>query len=435
MPIRFVMEAEWEACDCGLPEDRMTAARLHIAVGDLVATRIEDTLSHAVHDRIHVSAYPLALWFAANWWRLRWEPQSLWGELPVSWRMAHEMPAAGHGFIWPRIAFSSDGETIEASCRPSRLNSPEPIRYLSDFRASIEGNEFESAVDGFIDHVLARLRELNAGDTDLSRLWSEVTAERRDPKEQAWRKLEARLGFDPDEAPEQTLRDLLALSEQTGQAALDEIAPALPKATLDEAIRRTTCIAHGTGTIAHVHKPDALRHLHFSSGMPPWDRGRSLATAARRAWAISQDAVTDQDLANLFDIPIRTFSPEHGTDLKVPFGLAIRETGDSRLNLLFKRRNASGLRFEAARFLADYLTAPASDAWLPATDTRTARQKMQRAFAAEFLCPIDALQAFLDDDLSEERIEEAADHFGVSALTAKNQLASHDINAASTVTI
>ena len=60
---------------------------------------------------------------------------------------------------------------------------------------------------------------------------------------------------------------------------------------------------------------------------------------------------------------------------------------------------------------------------------------MQRAFAAEFLCPINALQAFLDDDLSEERIEEAADYFGVSALTAKNQLASHDINAASTVTI
>ena len=62
MPIRFVMEAEWEACDCGLPEDRMTATRLHIAVGDLVATRIEDTLSHAVHDRIHVSAYALTNW-------------------------------------------------------------------------------------------------------------------------------------------------------------------------------------------------------------------------------------------------------------------------------------------------------------------------------------------------------------------------------------
>jgi hypothetical protein len=429
------MEAEWEACDCGLPEDRMTAARLRIAFDELVATRIEDTLSHAVHDRVHVSAYPLALWFAANWWRLRWEPQSLWGDLPTSWRMAHEMPAAGHGFIWPRIIFNSDGETIEASCRPSRQNSPEQICYLSDFKVSIDGVEFESAVDRFIEHVLARLQAQNAGETDLSKLWRDVTAERRDPTEQVWRKLEARLGFDPDEAPEQIMRDLLALGEQAGQAALDEIAPALPKGTLDDAIRRAACIAHGTGTIAHVQEPEALRHLHFSAHMPPWDRGRSLATAARRAWAISQDVVTDQDLSDLFDIPVRSFSPEHGADRRAPFGLAVRKSGDSHLKLLFKRRNASGLRFEAARFLADYLTAPNSDAWLPATDTRTARQKMQRAFAAEFLCPINALLSFLNDDLSEERIEEAAAYFGVSALTAKNQLASHDIISANMVTI
>src|SRR3954447_18527241 len=210
MPIRFEMAAEWEACEYGLPEDRMTTARLRIAFGDFVATRIEDTRSHAVHDRVNVSAYPLALWFADNWWRLRWEPQSLWGEAPTSWRMAHEMPAAGHGFIWPRIAFNSDGETIEVSCRPSRQNSPDPIRYLSDFKASIEGGDFESVVDDFIGHVLGRLRERDAGETDLSRLWSDVTAERLDPKEQVWRKLEAQLGFDPDEAPEQILEDLLA---------------------------------------------------------------------------------------------------------------------------------------------------------------------------------------------------------------------------------
>ncbi|MGF7208249.1 hypothetical protein GGE65_002834 [Skermanella aerolata] len=425
MPTKFVMNAEWVACDCGLPEDRVTATHLHIAAGDFVATHIEDTLSHTVHDHVHVSAYPLALWFAANWWRLRWEPQSSWGEFPASWRMAHEMPAAGHGFIWPPVTFSSDGETIEVSCHPSRQKSPEPIRYLADFKATIEGNDFESTVDAFIDHVLVRLRQQKAGETDLSRLWTEVAAERQDPKERERRRLEAQLGFDPDEAPEQALLDLLTLREQAGQAALDEIAPTLPRTALNEAIQRTTRIATRTGTPACIHTPNALQNLHFSPGVPPWSRGRTLATAARRAWAITRDAVTDKELASLFDIPVRSFSPEPGTDPKAPFGLAVREPGDSRLKLLFKRRSASGRRFEAARFLADFLIAPATDAWLPATDTRTARQKVQRAFAAEFLCPIDSLQAFLNDDFSEDRIEEAADYFGVSALTAKNQLASH----------
>ena len=49
----------------------------------------------------------------------------------------------------------------------------------------------------------------------------------------------------------------------------------------------------------------------------------------------------------------------------------------------------------------------------------------QRAFAAEFLCPIEALLARLDDDLSDDAIEEAADHFGVSERTAQSQLVNH----------
>jgi len=60
--------------------------------------------------------------------------------------------------------------------------------------------------------------------------------------------------------------------------------------------------------------------------------------------------------------------------------------------------------------------------WLVTADLSTARQKFQRAFAAEFLCPIRSLIGFLDDDFSESAIEDAASHFSVSERTVESLL-------------
>ena len=59
------------------------------------------------------------------------------------------------------------------------------------------------------------------------------------------------------------------------------------------------------------------------------------------------------------------------------------------------------------------------------SDLATATQKRQRAFAAELLCPIDALVEFLDGDYSESAQEDAADHFEVSETTIAALLANN----------
>ena len=83
------------------------------------------------------------------------------------------------------------------------------------------------------------------------------------------------------------------------------------------------------------------------------------------------------------------------------------------------------MRFEAARFIVGHLLASPRERWLPATDAKTARQKVQRAFAAEFLCPFDAFEDFIEGDFSPEVIEEAGTLFGVSELAVKSHLANH----------
>ncbi|MYA16932.1 MAG: hypothetical protein F4Z28_09290, partial [Gammaproteobacteria bacterium] len=67
-----------------------------------------------------------------------------------------------------------------------------------------------------------------------------------------------------------------------------------------------------------------------------------------------------------------------------------------------------------ARLIADRLFENnIGDPLLPATQSYIYRQKAQRAFAAELLAPIDAEDDFLDGDRSEDRHNDAAEHFNV----------------------
>lgn len=101
------------------------------------------------------------------------------------------------------------------------------------------------------------------------------------------------------------------------------------------------------------------------------------------------------------------------------------------LNFVPRKRHRLAKRFEFSRFLGDHLREPEGSAhWLASTDLATSRQKYQRAFAAEFLCPIRSLVEFLGDDFTESAFEEAADRFGVSEQTVESLLANNGYLAA-----
>jgi hypothetical protein len=71
----------------GTPEDRACFAAIGIAYGDICLTQAEDVFVNRVRDKVHLSGYRLAEWFAWNWWRLRWEPRTT----ALDWALAHRM--------------------------------------------------------------------------------------------------------------------------------------------------------------------------------------------------------------------------------------------------------------------------------------------------------------------------------------------------------
>jgi len=338
--------------------------------------------------------------------------------------MAHEMPGAGHGFLWPLLTFDSDGEEIAVACRPSSPVSDEPFRYLAGFRDVIPALAFEKELDKFVSLVLARLVAVGVGRTDLHELWAEVQSERTDSRLAHRRRLEAQLGFEASEAPDGLLKHLDVLSHKVGTAAVEELAPACAGSEPERTLRQIEEFSLLHGREARISLPGGLASgaSHFTV---PWERGWSLTLAVRRSCGLETETVSDENLAGLIGIPAEALRQAGGAATRLPLGLAIRNGGRNRLKLLFRKRNRPALRFEAARFVAEQIMAPKDDRWLPATDTGTARQKVQRAFAAEFLCPIDALKDFLDGDFSSEAIEQASERFAVSELAVKSHLANH----------
>jgi len=344
-------------------------------------------------------------------------------EADSDWRMSHEISAAGYGFIWPRLAFASDGEAIWVKCWQSSPLSSEPVRYLSDFEASISSREFEHEIDHFVDLVLRRLD--GSGQTELQTLWRQVLAERADPEQSAARRIEARLGYEPDDAPVSLMQRLLELTTQAGPGATDEIAPVCAGSDPGAALREVLDLSLKPGVNGKISVDRNLRS--HDGEMPPWQRGRQSARHLRRELGLLDGPITDDALAAILEIPRKHLEcPSHESD-NAPIGLAIRGDNLRDVKLLFRKRNRPARRFEAARFVADYLFADLREKWLPLTDAATARQKVQRAFAAEFLCPIESLRFRLGDEFLPEAFDEAADYFGISERAVRSHLANHGL--------
>jgi Zn-dependent peptidase ImmA (M78 family) len=155
----------------------------------------------------------------------------------------------------------------------------------------------------------------------------------------------------------------------------------------------------------------------------PWFQGVEAARHLRAHLGNQEKPITDAELWALLGIGDHA-KLDDVTDKRRPATVVRRLSNE--MVLLPRKHHPTARRFELARILGEWLTNDADDpSWRISTDAFTARQKRQRAFAAEFLCPIDALIAYLDGDFSDDAILDAASHFAVSEQTVRSLLANN----------
>lgn len=416
------IDFQWREQLRGSALERATFADLTVSVNEFVATELDDLLARTTRKAAHLGAYHLARWLAGNWWRLRWEPER---QDSIGYRMSHYLAAAGEGFVWPDVRFFSDGETVVIHGRPTQASGVAPIRYLNEFDTSTTASEFERAIDEFISAVVTRLDATGHADNDLRQLWLEVLSERKDPESTEWRRLEALLGYDPDEAPTALMESLTRSAGDVGADALREVAAAARENTQDQLgkLRDAAATATVTARVPDLAKLAAAAQP-TSADEFPWQRAARTAAEARAAWGLNLHPIDDAALARIFDVPTGFVS--NADACTSPLSAGFREHESDCFKVAINKRPRTSRRFALARLAGDSVIAARPDRLLPVTDAGTARQKFQRAFAQELLCPFNAIKQHIGSgEPTDSRMEDIAEEFSVSPLLVRTTLVNH----------
>lgn len=420
MSDKLTIVADWEHLDVGSPEERAAFAAIGIQFGDLWLTEAEDTFVKRVRQQVHLSGYHLAEWFAWNWWRLRWEPR----RPSVDWRMTHRMSTIGGGYVWPNITILSDGERICFDTKPTASRASEPLHYITSLALVMRASDFEAAVDAFINQVLGQLREKDLPDSNLKIIWADVLSERATPDVASRRKLEALLGLDADEADKSLIEQMIQDGKVLGARAIEELAADGNGAKMPVTPSDINGLARDLGLDAN---PRDVVHLQvrnreaLPTNVEAWKRGVAAARALRNQEGLHDGPISNERLCELMGVSSKAVSRDQKTG---PISFVFDE-GQEKGAIVLRSKYETGRRFDLARLLGDRIAAPMIERLKPATRSYTYRQKLQRAFAGEFLCPFDALADLLGGDLSADAREDAASHFNVSERTVSSLLVNH----------
>lgn len=409
---------EWSSPGSGDPVLRATTGQLKLLVGDTYLTRNEGIWSRTISDSVLVSAYPLAFWLASSWWRLSYETLPEAGVSPsLDWRLSHELGAANHGYVWPRVIMASDGEGVKIWAEPNGLQE-QSVRYLYglDTPCVVSLSDFQNSAGEFIESVVTRLDAMGLPDSDLAQLWGYVCQDRDDPTALRRRMLEAQMGYDPEQCPASTLDEALWLQQTTGSDAMRELAPLIGLHSVQKAkgLRLIQELSLEAGISGRPELPA------FTSPISalPWKKAEKAAKQLRALLDNPSRPMGDLELYQLLGV---TQGQVDGfTVANRQYVAVMKSSAPGAISLIPRKKHPAARRFEYARFIASLYEAPASVShWKVSTDLATAQQQFQRAFAAEFLCPVEALVDYLARDFSESSREQAALHFDVSEKTVE----------------
>ena len=415
------------ALDVGSREERATFGALQMQVnGRCLTEGVASDCSNELLPGPYISGYHLAEWIMWNWWRLLWEPEQ--ARPTREWMFSHCLSSIGEGYVWPNITILSDGCLARVVSAPTADAAPGLYRYLGAPVAEVVSAEhLQRGLRRLVRTVLERLEGAALANTNLHHLWRDVQLASEDTRAARLRRVEARLGLDPNDVAETAIQASCEAAESLGMDALEEIA-ADPGANKPETLPTMATVRQSARESGFDAQLRNAVELDRQDGIPAWGTvaawrvGGAAARSLRRQEGFDGEIIDNNRLSELFGTTSTVL--ESGSNHTPQLSFMLRDGDLGRVALRSKWE--TGRRFALARLLGDRLLLQLGEPLRPATEAYTYRQKAQRAFAAELLCPYDALVDFLGTDCSEHRCKEAAEHFRVSSLVIDSLLASNE---------
>ncbi len=423
-----------ENADSGTEVERATFGLFAMTANEHLLTAGEDMNNGRLRHGPYVPGCHIAEWLVWNWWRLRWEVRRPSDEdVSTHWNFAHQMSSIGEGYVWPNVTIFSDDVLSCLSSEPS--SDPEMVlfRYLgTSGRQWVRAETLENAIDDFVNDMLMRLGNKEIGNSNLHRLWNDLCEERDNPELTCYRRLEAQLGYEPDEADESELKSWLDGSKKLGEKALGEVAadvkpgdktsPLIHEQDFVEIAERAGFNANPNDAITLDNVTDISQP---EKSVQAWHLGQRYAQSIRTQENLHDQPVCNQVLTSFAGALKDTISGKPDQSMRnISFAF---DRSDSHSYVFLRPSRETGRRFDLARLIGDRVFCTQmydfKEPLLPATRAYSYRQKLQRAFAAELLSPFTCVDDMMEGDYdSEEKQNEVADHFNVSPWTIRTQL-------------
>ena len=432
----LAFDYEWETDDSvtGV-ELASTCASLTVRLHDTVLTRVVDDLNGRVRDHVHVSLYPLAEWLASNWWFLLHESDYRTGREDGAFLQRHSLGPSREGYRYPNLCVFPQGTKTRVTWK--HLGSPwSGVQFLSRSGDElIERDQFVESCEGLVDAIAARLASSGVKDTCLQEEWQAIRTV--DPAERKFCEMAAALGLDPYDMDGSQSAALMQVEGELEGAVREEALPILRSGRLGAQVASITQLLRMTRQrplpLQRIvdAREEIQRGIRCSAQNPPWTTGYLLARTTRstlglngtalRSWASLSKALGEPRIQKGRLPRSRVFGDVAGLEGVV----ACNGDGDPALSFRARGHGASD-RFLFCRAVAEVITGSQSDTLL--TRSRSERQQVGRAFAAEFLVPSESLRQQVDREvLDEDEVDDLARRFGVSSSVIEHQVAKHEI--------
>ena len=407
-------------------EERATLCDLRIFLGNENACRFLDDAANKTFDALTVPAVHLAEGIARDWWRIfgsRDHGQSL---LPYR-----------TGFILPDLRLGFDGAAFEVVGHQQRCANP-GLRFWQVEGESTSREDAEAALADFVQAVVGKLASESIEHCEAALAWARVAASRTDAAEAAFCEAAGALGVDPYAISDDDARFI----EQAGELFAGE--------ALIEFLAGGCRIVDGTrlpfprrwSTLAWLR--DLESRERYESNLPklaelrkqlgtspkrrpgerPWAQGYRMAHLLSKELKVNGKRLrTPEALAKKFGG--KDFQRVPGTDVEPGIRAVVAQTGAGpRIHLRDRNRGKfpwapQAETFALARTIGDALCLPQSGRRVINNLHDAEQQAVGRAFAAEFLAPVEYVLDMATEGLDNEEI---ASEFNVSPQVVQHQL-------------
>ena len=399
-------------------EERATMCDLRIVVGDTNACSHKDEVGRESYESIVVPAVHLAEGIATDWWNIfggRDCQRPIW-----PYRT---------GFILPCLSFGCNGSTFEVSGEQMSCENP-GVRFWRVDAETISRDEAERELTGFVQNVVNRLSGKDIEGSEVQLRWKRVAESRRDPDENAFCEAAGALGLDPYAIAGEDADFIMRAGGVLSGAPLTEFLAGVNSIRLERRYGALASVVEATREVGPRSRLPELRGAASEvdcglrerrNGEGFWGPAYRLARGFRQTIGVNKDYQFDSVCSIAGMLGNASFERSEG--LSGVEGVVSRGV-DVHVHLRKSRYGPPSFEnFNLARAIGDAVCFLEDG---PSVINRlhgAERQAAGRAFAAEFLAPVEAVWGMHQEGYD---VGEIAGRFVVDTRVIQHQVENRD---------